>query len=205
MQAKQQSMWGGWRLTGIIGAGLVAMAIAAYLQAADPVDGARLAIRLTARTSLALFLLAFTAAALARLYPSRPTRWLRVNRRYLGVSFAISHFVHLAAIITLARLDYGVFLQITNIASYVGGGLGYVVIALMAATSFDRTAALVGARAWRWIHTGGAWYMCLSFALNFGKRVPINPIYLVPVLMIALALTIRFIGRRKGVADPAAA
>ena len=205
MRAESQKTWGGWRLTGLIGTGLIAMATAAYLLTPDHVAGAREVIRLTARTSLMLFLLAFTASAMERLYPSPFTRWLRENRRYLGVSFAISHFVHLAAIIALARLDYGIFLELTNLVTYVGGGLGYLLIVLMTATSFDRTAALIGPRAWHLLHAIGMWYICLSFALNFGKRVPITPLYLVPVVLIGLAGVIRFLGRRKTTAKRAAA
>lgn len=205
MQATKRTLWDGWRLTGVIGAGLLVMSAAAYLLTPDPVVGVRLVIRLTARTSLALFLLAFTASALVRLYPSPFTRWLRGNRRHVGVAFAISHVVHLAAIIALARLDYGVFLQLTNIVAYVGGGLAYLFIVLMTATSFDRTAALIGPRAWHWLHMTGMWYIWLSFALNFGKRVPASPFYLIPVAFIGLAALIRHLARYRGGENPARA
>lgn len=197
MQASKQTLWNRWRLTGVIGAVLIAMSVAAYLLAPDPVAGVRLVIRLTARTSLALFLLAFVASALVRLFPSEFTQWLRGNRRYFGVSFAISHFVHLSAIFTLARLDYGVFLQLTNIVAYVGGGLAYVFITLMVATSFDRTAALIGRQAWLWLHTAGMWYIWLSFALNFGKRIPLHAGYVLPVMLIVLAAAVRLFSTLK--------
>lgn len=187
----------GWRLTAWAGLGVAAMATAAMVSAADPVDGARLAIRLTARTSLVLFMTVFTASALTRLAPSNVTNWLRANRRYLGVAFAISHFVHLLAIVTLARLDYAVFLQLTNIVTYLGGGLAYLVIVLMTITSFDRTAALIGRRAWAWLHVGGLWYIWFSFALNFGKRVPRDPTYLVPVALILATLVVRLLAARR--------
>ena len=60
-------------------------------------------IRFTARTSLLLFCLAFSAAALARLWPNAWTRWQRRNRRYLGVTFAASHGIHAVAIACLRR------------------------------------------------------------------------------------------------------
>ena len=41
------------------------------------------------------------------------TRWQRRNRRYHGVSFAVSHFIHLAALIALARLDQELFDPVT--------------------------------------------------------------------------------------------
>ena len=199
MQSTQRRLWSGWRLTGVIGAGLIATSVFAYLVAPDPVAGARLVIRLTARTSLALFLLAFAASALVRLFPSSSMRWLRGNRRYIGVAFAISHIVHLAAIIALARMDYAIFLQLTNIVAYVGGGLAYVFIVLMTATSFDRTVAWIGPRAWHRLHTTGMWYIWLSFALNFGKRVPVSTGYLVPVAFIGLAAIIRLLARYRSV------
>jgi hypothetical protein len=87
----------GWHLTGVV-AGFIALgALAVVVWHQGDVEGIRLVIRLTARVSLVLFSLAFTAAALARSLPNVWTRWQRRNRRYLGVSFAISHGVHLIA------------------------------------------------------------------------------------------------------------
>ncbi|MFI5500572.1 hypothetical protein ACIA5E_16060 [Nocardia asteroides] len=48
---------------------------------------------------------AFVATSVLALWPGEPARWLARNRRYLGLSFAMSHGVHLAAIVTLARTD----------------------------------------------------------------------------------------------------
>ena len=104
MMTARQAWNTGWRLTGVVGTAVTALALTAFVLTPDPVEGTRLAIRLTARTSLALFLLAFTASALVRLRPSPFTHWLRANRRYVGVSFAVSHAVHLAAVIALALI-----------------------------------------------------------------------------------------------------
>lgn len=54
----------------------------------------RIAIRFTARTSCILFLLAFTASSLRRIQSNPLTNWLVTNRRYLGLSMAISHGFH---------------------------------------------------------------------------------------------------------------
>src|SRR5262245_15492669 len=64
-------------------------------------DGLRTVIRATARTSVVLFVAAFTASSLRALWPVPVTRWLLTNRRYIGVSFAVSHFLHLLAILAL--------------------------------------------------------------------------------------------------------
>lgn len=181
----------GWRWTGLIGCALVAMAGAAYMLAPDPVSGVRLIIRLTARSSLALFLIVFTASAMARLVPSPVTRRVVSKRRYLGLAFAVSHGLHLFAILALAQLDPVVFAELTNIMAFVGGGLAYVFIALMVATSFDRTAAWLGPRLWSRLHLTGMWYIWLSFALNFGKRIARDGLYAVPVALILLAALLR--------------
>lgn len=190
--------WSGWWLTGWITLALAAMAVVAIRVAPDPVEAVRLVLRLTARTSLLLFMLAFTASSLARLRPSPATRWLRRNRRYLGVGFACSHFIHAMAIIALARLDPGLFLELTNPVTYVAGGLAYLLIILMTVTSFDRTAAMIGPRAWMWLHTVGAWYIWMSFALNFGKRLAMNPMYWPAMAIIVLALLVRLLAASRG-------
>ena len=75
----------------------------------------------------------------------------------------------------------------TSIASYIFGGIGYAFIVAMAATSFDRTAAAIGARAWRMLHLTGGYYLLLQFMVSFGKRIPDMPLYalfLIPLLAV---------------------
>src|SRR5260370_8563427 len=115
---------------------------------AGDVEGIRLVIRATARTSLVLFVMAFPASAMVELIPSDATRWQRRNRRYLGVSFAVSHFIHLAAILGLATLDRELFWKLTNVATIVLAGTPYLFIPAMTAPSFARTAAWRGPRKW---------------------------------------------------------
>ncbi len=107
-------------------------------------EGLRAAIRVTARSSFLLFLGAFSASSLATFLPSAPTRWLLANRRYVGISFALSHLMHAAAIVTLAVRTGGGSLS-ARMAGLIGGGIVYGLIIFMLATSFDRTAAWVGA------------------------------------------------------------
>ena len=110
--------------------------------------------------------------------PSEATRWQRRNRRYLGVSFAVSHFIHLGAILALASVDRALFWKLTNITTIVLAGTAYLFIAAMAATSFDRTAAWLGPRKWRLLHLLGGWYIWISFAIAVGKRVPLEQLLL---------------------------
>jgi len=166
----------GWRLTGLLSLVLIAMALV-FLALHPDVEGLRLVIRATARTSLVLFALAFSAAALAQLAASDITRWQRRNRRYLGVSFAVSHAIHLAALVALTQTDPVLFWTLTNPANIVLAGTAYLFIAAMTATSFDRTAAWLGPRRWRLLHLVGGWYIWVSFAAAVGKRLPEGPLY----------------------------
>jgi methionine sulfoxide reductase heme-binding subunit len=195
-----QKWFEGWRLFVLLSLTLLGLSLWIAGMRGFEVEGVRMVIRFTARTSLLLFCLAFAAAALALLWPNAWTRWLRRNRRYLGVSFAASHAIHAVAILAFAVMDPIGYAAATSIASYIFGGIGYAFIIALTATSFDRTAAAVGARAWRWLHLAGGYYLLFQFMVSFGKRIPDMPLYalfLIPLLavfalrMIAMALRAR--------------
>src|SRR5258707_2198273 len=187
MSANRQNWFEGWRLFAVLALTLVALSLWISGMPHFEVDGVRMVIRFTARTSLLFFCLAFGAAALARLWPNAWTRWQRRNRRYLGVTFAASHAIHAVAIICFAVLDPVGYAAATSVASYVFCGIGYAFIIAMTATSFDRAAAAIGARAWRMLHLNGGYYLLLQFMVSFGKRIPDMPLYalfLIPLLAV---------------------
>lgn len=205
--ANETSPWlDGWRL--LIAATLAIAALSVWLASMRgfEVDGVRLAIRFTARTSLLLFCLAFSASALARLWPASPTHWLRRNRRYIGLSFAASHAIHAIAIVLFAIMAPAAFREATSPASFIFGGLGYGFIIAMAATSFDRTAAAIGPRAWRVLHTTGIYYLWVQFMVSFGMRIPAMPNYAWFLLPLLVVMAIRIIAavrsRRARLATP---
>jgi len=189
----RQTWFDGWRLFALLSLTLLALSIWIVGMRQFEVDGVRMVIRLTARTSLLLFCLAFSAAALARLWPNAWTRWQRRNRRYLGVTFAASHAIHLFAIACFAVMDPAGYAAATSIGSYVFGGIGYAFIIAMTATSFDRTAALLGARAWRILHLTGGYYLLFQFMVSFGKRIPDMQLYALFLIPLIAAFTLRMI------------
>jgi DMSO/TMAO reductase YedYZ heme-binding membrane subunit len=185
--SQRQSWFEGWRLLAVLTLSLIALSLWIASMRQFEVEGVRMVIRFTARSSLLLFCLAFGAAALARLWPNAWTRWQRRNRRYLGLSFAASHAIHAVAIIVFANMDPAGFAEATSPASYIFGGIGYAVIIAMSATSFDRTAALIGPRTWHTLHLVGGYYLWFQFMVSFGKRVPAMPAYaafLIPLLAV---------------------
>jgi len=186
----------GWRLTGLLSL-LLAATCGAMLALAPDVEGLRQVIRATARTSLVLFALAFTASALVELAPGGFTRWQRRNRRYLGVSFATSHFIHLLALLALAQVDPALFWTLTNPTTIVLAGTAYVLLAAMTATSFDRTARWLGPRRWRLLHLIGGWYIWISFAIAVGKRLPQGPVYWAMMALIVAVGVLRLIAMSR--------
>lgn len=195
----------GWPLMGVASILILAGVALVMAVTADPIEEVRRVIRLTARTSVVLFLLAFTASAAWRFWPNAWTRWQRQNRRYLGVSFAFSHGVHLVAILTLLRMAPEEMADVTTI-TWIGGGLAYLFIAAMTATSFDRTTQMIGPRAWKILHTTGSYYIWFIFANSYLSRAAMIPEYIPAAAVVVLALALRIAARvAKTRAQPAAA
>jgi methionine sulfoxide reductase heme-binding subunit len=154
-------------------------------------EGLRLSARYTVRVGLPLFLAAYTASALAHFFPSDATRWLRRNRRYLGINFAVAHFIHLGAVIMFFRyVD-----EPLDIAILLGGGLAYVLLGLMALTSNNWSVQKLG-RNWRRLHLVGSHYLWAIFFFSYLGRLSdtnremigvIGLIIIVPALLLRIA------------------
>jgi sulfoxide reductase heme-binding subunit YedZ len=193
MPSDRQNWFQGWRLFAVLTLTLIALSIWIAGIRQFEVDGVRMVIRFTARTSLLFFCLAFSAGAMAPLWPNIWTRWQRRNRRILGLTFAASHGIHAMAIACFAVMSPPLFMQATSAASYVFGGIGYAFIFAMTATSFDRTAAVLGARAWRMLHLVGGYYLWFQFMISFGKRIPEMPLYALFLIPLLAAMALRLI------------
>ena len=187
----------GPRLVRWASAALVLMVAAIALVTGADEAGVRAIVRATARTSTALFLLAFTASALHRLWAGPATRWLLRNRRYLGLSFAVSHALHLLAILVVAwRWPHPFLEQTARPGPLAGGGLGYLFLAAMAATSTDGAVARLGARRWRLLHTTGGYVLWIVFAVTYAGRLREDPRYWLAMAPLVAALVIRLVARR---------
>jgi hypothetical protein len=177
----------GWRLVAVTAFVMSLGSVILMALHQGDVYSIRLVIRLTARVSLIFFCLAFSAAAASRIWPNVWTRWQMVNRRYLGLSFAISHFVHAVAIsIFISR--YTAQFHEVHPGSNVPGGIGYLFLLAMTVTSFDRAAALLGRRVWRILHGTGAYVLWVIFLIAEVSRARENVVHLwfvAPLLLVA--------------------
>lgn len=153
------------------------------------------AARWTARIGLPIFLLTFTASALAKLWPNAVTRSLWQNRRWWGLGFAACHTTHLYALVR--------YLQISGedrpLPALAAGGMAYVLMFAMAATSNDAAMKALG-RNWKRLHTAGAYYLWLIFTLSYSLRLAepgklLEAVYGVTLCFAALVL--RIAARRK--------
>ncbi len=176
----------GWRITIGIGVALIALSGAQLAIWGTGEEGLRVLIRSSARSSVLLFALAFSASALRSLWRSEPSRWLLANRRYLGVSYAFSHAIHLAALVGLGRVSQE-FVDSIDAVTVIGGGLVYVFTLAMALTSSDAAVRALGRPRWRALHWAGSWYIWIVFAQSYLPRAVVQPAYgIAAVLVLAV-------------------
>lgn len=176
------------RLLGLI-AGLGAIALG-LLTGSELADQWSRAARWTARVGLPIFLIAFTASSLAKLWPNRVTRSLWQNRRWWGLGFAACHTAHLYALVRYLEISG----EDRPLPALAAGGLAYVLMFAMAATSNDTAMKTLG-RNWKRLHTAGSYYLWLIFTLSYALRLA-DPgtlpeeIYGVTLCLAALALRV---------------
>jgi methionine sulfoxide reductase heme-binding subunit len=176
-----------WLSTFVLALSLVQYAVS------GGVEGVHAVTRLTARTSCILFLGAFMASALHQLIPSPATQWLCQNRRQLGLAFAFSHLVHLVFILLYVKVDPATFWLTRTPRSLIGPSVTYLLIFAMAATSFNRTAKAIGAKAWRWLHWVGGYAILITYIIAYGTRAAKSGVYIPIFALLVAAYLVRVI------------
>jgi len=119
--------------------------------------------RHTARISFAYFLLSFSASSLHYFFSNTLTKFIRHQRRYIGLSFALAHTIHLVALTSF----FIVMEENPGIVTLIGGGLGYVLVYAMALTSNDNAVKKLGLKRWKQIHWFGVNYIAVIFAFTY--------------------------------------
>jgi len=195
--SQQRSAFSGWALTRNCALALSAFFLARFVFWGGGEEGIRAVVRSTAQTSVLLFVAAFAASSLRQLWKNDATTWLLRNRRYVGVSFAFSHFVHLGALIAFALISPE-FVAGLDATTLIGGGLAFAFIGAMAATSNDRAVAALGRTNWQRLHKLGAYYIWISFAQAYIPRALfVSPAYALPAVLLVVALGLRIYAARK--------
>ena len=190
------------------GLGLAALVagVAALHGVGEP--GVRALLRATAASSLALFVAIFAASSLHRLVRRPATAWLVRNRRWVGLSMAASHTLHLAAITTLATRwpASGAAIPATTRAA---GTLGYLALAALVATSSDAAQRRLGLARWRALHRTACWLLWLVFAASYAQGATQRPAHALAFGTLVAVALLRVQGRiaraRRGSAATARA
>lgn len=160
-----------WAVVGLTSCLLLALLLCTVVFGGANEDSVRLLIRITAQTSITLFLAAFGASSLRSASNTSWTTWLLKNRRYIGVSFAISHFTHLGLIFALTYWFPDPFLSESATSLFTVGGAAYVVIAAMTITSFDGPRRWLGQKGWSLLHTVGGYFVLVVFAQSYVPKM----------------------------------
>jgi len=153
----------------------------------------RINIRWSAKFSLVCFCLAFGASSLSKLLKNNFSNWLVKHRRYLGISFALIHLVHLAFLLLLHR-DFDPLFSIRSTLSLALGGLAYLFLVLMLLTSFEKFATLLSKQNWNRLHTIGGYWILVVFSFSILARVFLGQVDYIPLgILVVSTWLLRFI------------
>lgn len=159
-------------------------------------DGTRAAIAWSAKISFTLFCLAFAASAAHLRIRNSLSFWWLMNRKYLGISFAINHLIHLGFLVLLQQVFHPVF-DLADNTSLLAGGLAYLFVVLMLLTSFEAFSKQLSQKNWKRLHTVGSYWIWIIFMSTYFKRVQnIGVQYLPFVLVLILVLLLRIFKKK---------
>jgi methionine sulfoxide reductase heme-binding subunit len=161
----------------------------------SPTNDWQLAARWTARVGFPIFLLTYSASSLFRVFPNETTRTLLRTRRQWGLGFAITHSIHLFALISFT-IAAG---RTPSPVTLIGGGFAYVMLYAMALTSNDWSMAKLD-RNWKRLHTVGIHTLWAVFTFTYVGRIMRPESQMIDTLFTSLAVTalfLRLMGRRR--------
>ena len=147
----------------------------------------RQAIAMSARVSAVLFCLAFGASAFHHFVKNTFSWWLRMNRKYVGISFAIMHLIHLAFLVVLQFNFHPVFDQAKTI-SLLGGGLAYLFVVLMLLTSFPYFSKYLSKKQWTYLHTVGGYWIWYIFIRSYVRKIMFGDYEFVSIVILLVAV-----------------
>ena len=123
-------------------------------------DGVSDLIQFTVRCSVPWLYIAFMASAIHALYPSHLSQWLMRNRVIFGLCFATSMAWQLLFIIWLVGVHTDYYIgSVYVLRDAIEGILGYVLLILMALTSFKATRQRLSHKHWKVLHKTGIYYL----------------------------------------------
>jgi DMSO/TMAO reductase YedYZ heme-binding membrane subunit len=180
----------GWWVTAACALLVVAACAAALALHGTEEAGLRSGVRTTARTSVAIFLLVFTASSLHSLTRAPLATWMLRNRTYLGLGFAFSHLTHAGFLFALgARVPE--FRAAFSVTGSAAGITAYAFLLAMTITSFPGPRRALGKRWWKVLHKTGMYVLWVVFAVTYTSRAVKLPGYIPITTLLFAALALR--------------
>ena len=159
-------------------------------------EGTRAAIAWSAKISFTLFCLAFAASAAHLRIRNSLSFWWLINRKYLGIAFAVNHLIHLGFLVLLQQVFHPVF-DVAASTSLMAGGLAYLFVVLMLLTSFETFSKQLSQKNWKLLHTiGGYWIWVIFLSTYFKKVMNVGVAFLPFVLILILVLLLRIFKKK---------
>jgi hypothetical protein len=193
--SRMQARRAGFEGARLVAATALAMAaLCAWLLAAHGAgeEGLGVQARVTARVALVIFVAAYAASPLRRVWRAPLSAWLLRNRRFVGLSFAVAHGFHALAVLSLVLL-LGAGFEYDPV-SLAGGGSAYLFVALLAATSSDRAVASLGPARWRALHRAGLHTIWFVFAVTELPAAFDSPLHFLLASLLVVAAGLRAAG-----------
>ena len=171
MRLLAQRPLNGWPFFFLIAAiTFIAMSASALLIGISTPESTVSLIRVSVQLASPWIFLAFTASALAQLFPGTIARWLLRNRRYLGLSFAAGfgwQAVFIAVLFTLYSPYYWEELHKTS--DLILRVASYVFLIAMTITSFFPVRRRLRTEHWHWLHLAGVWYFWAAIWTSYAE------------------------------------
>lgn len=130
-------------------------------------ENIRLSIRWTARISFFVFIIIFLLRPLNQCLKSNLIRTHLKLRRQWGLGFGLNHIVHYGTIVLLIEIpfqgNWSAFLEVGALPAY----LIFVYMLFMMLSSNARSIKFMGAKNWKYFHTGGIYLLAIAFFTSF--------------------------------------
>ena len=155
-------------------------------------ESVRVLIRWSAKISVSLFSLSFMSSALNALIKTDMTKLILRWRPQMGLSFTVFHTAHLFFLLLLQSCFHPVF-TLAKTSSLIGGGMAYVLMYLMAVTTFPSFKKRLTVRQWSILHTIGSYWIWLIFFRSYLKNVLFRGEEYVLFVLISMAMLFRIL------------
>jgi DMSO/TMAO reductase YedYZ heme-binding membrane subunit len=186
----------GWKVTAACALAVALLCGVALLAYGTGEAGLRSAVRTTARTSVAIFLVTFAASSLNALARTSLTKWMLRNRKHLGLGFAVSHLTHAAFLLALIATEPA-FRAGFSLTGSAGGLTAYAFLLAMIVTSFDGPKRRLGPRAWKILHKVGMYGIWVVFTVAYTSRAVKLPGYIPITALLFAAVALRAYARLR--------